>query len=113
MDATIVFLEQRGNRISLLVQFTKHRQLARQLEDSCTLSFVEKEAMAPCTSSRLAGGMAPSGHIRRENYEFIGVKGSAPASAFSRIPDLHSRDLDPTAHDGHTLGTSLGGCESI
>ena len=27
LDATIVFLEQRGNRINLLVQFTKHQQV--------------------------------------------------------------------------------------
>ena len=27
MDGTIVFLEQRDNRISLLVRFTKHRHL--------------------------------------------------------------------------------------
>ena len=28
MDATIIFLEQRGNRISLLVWFMKHRHYA-------------------------------------------------------------------------------------
>ena len=60
--------------------------------------------------SRLAREMAHGGHIYHENYEFIGVKGPAPASAFSRSPDLHSIDLDPMAHSGHTLGTPLGGC---
>ena len=44
-----------------------------------------------------------------KNYEFIGVKGPVPASAFSRDPDLDPRDLDPTVHGGHTLRTALGG----
>ena len=56
LDATIVFLEQRGNRISLLVRFTKLLVLARQVGDSHALSIVEKEVMAL--------GMAPGGRIR-------------------------------------------------
>jgi hypothetical protein len=66
--------------------------------------------MAPRTVSGLAQGMAHDGHIRRKNYEFIGAKGLAPMSTFSRGPDLHPRDLDPTAHGGHTLRTALRGC---
>jgi len=40
----IVFLEQRGNRINLLVRFTKYRQLACQVGDSRALSIVERES---------------------------------------------------------------------
>ena len=110
LNATIVFLEQHGNHINSLVRFTKHRQLARLVGDSRALSFVEKEAMAPHTTGELDGGMAHRGHIRRKKYEFISVKGPAPASAYSHGSDLHPRNLDPTAHGGHTLGTPLGGC---
>ena len=82
----------------------------RQVGDSRALSIVEKEAIAPRTAGGLAGGMALGGHIRRENYEFIGVKGPAPASALGRGPDFHPSDLDPVVHGGHTLRTALGGC---
>ena len=102
-----LFLEQRDNHINLLVRFTKQRQLARQVGDSRTLSFVEKEAMAPRTVGGLARGMAHSGHIRHENYEFTSVGGPAPASAFIRVLDLSSRDLDPMVFGGHTLRTAL------
>jgi hypothetical protein len=44
--------------------------------------------MAPRTAGGLAGGMAHGGHIRRENYEFIGVKGPTPVFAYNRGPDL-------------------------
>jgi hypothetical protein len=71
LDDIIVFLEQRDNRINLLVQFTKHRQLARQVGDIHALSIVEKEAMGPRTISGLAREMAHGSHIRHENYEFI------------------------------------------
>ena len=53
--------------------------------------------------------MAHGGHIYHKNYEFIGAKGPAPMSTFSHGPDLHPRDLDPAVHDGHSLGTALGG----
>ena len=59
----------------------KHRQLARQVGDSCALSIVEKEAMAPYTVGGLARRMAHDDHIYHENYEFIGIEGSAPTSA--------------------------------
>ena len=65
--------------------------------------------MAPRTAGGLARGMAHGGHIRHENYEFIGVKGPPPASIFSHGPDLHSGDLDSMVHGGHTLRTALGG----
>jgi hypothetical protein len=109
LDATIVFLEQRGNCISLLVRFTKHRQLARKVE-IVAHSRLLKEAMAPHTVGGLAHGMDNNGHIHHKNYEPIGAKGPAPMSAYSHGIDLHPRNLDPTAHDGHTLGTPLGGC---
>ena len=66
--------------------------------------------MAPRTADGLARGMAHGGHIRHKNYEFIGAKGPAPTSAFSRGPDLHSGDLDPTVHGGQTLRTALRVC---
>jgi hypothetical protein len=50
--------------------------------------------------------MAHAGHIHHKNYEFTGVKGLVPASAFSRGLDLRLGDLDPVAHDRHTLGTA-------
>jgi hypothetical protein len=53
--------------------------------------------------------MAHGGHIRRENYEFIDVKGPAPASAYSHSPNLCHGDLGPMAHGGHTLETTLDG----
>ena len=65
--------------------------------------------MAPRTVGGLARGMAHDGHIHHENHEFIGVEGLAPASTFSRGPDLHSGDLDPMAYGGHTLETALSG----
>jgi hypothetical protein len=80
LDATIVFLEQRGNRTNLLVRFTKHRQLARQVEDSHTLSIVEKEAMAPCTYIELALGSALGGRIRFKSLEFTDIDEPAPVN---------------------------------
>ena len=71
---------------------------------------VKKEAMAPRTAGGLAGRMAHGGHIRRENYEFIDVKGPTPASALGRGPNFHPSDLDPVVHGGHTLRAALGGC---
>ena len=109
MDATIVILEQCDNRISLLVWFTKHQQLARQVGDSRALSFVEKEAMAHRTNGGLAHGMAHGGHIRHENYEFIDIGGLAPTFAISHGLDLHIRDLDPVVYGGHSLRTALRG----
>ena len=110
LDATIVFLEQNDNHINLLVQFTKHRQLARQVGDSLALSIVEKEAMAHRTTSGCAHRMAHGGHIRHENYEFISAKGPVLASALSRGPDLHPGGLDPMVHSEHTLKTTLICC---
>jgi hypothetical protein len=69
LDVIIVFLEQRSNHIILLVQFMKHWQLARRVEDSHALSFVEKEAMAPRTAGGLTGGMAYRYRIHRVPYE--------------------------------------------
>ena len=66
--------------------------------------------MAPHTAGGLARGMVHGGHIRRENYEFVGVKGPAPSSAYSRGSDLHPGDLDLAVHDRHTIRTTLGGC---
>jgi hypothetical protein len=54
--------------------------------------------------------MANGDHIHHENYEPIGAKGLALASAYSLSSDLHPRNLDPNAHGGHTLGTPLRGC---
>ena len=87
----------------------KHRQLVRQVGDSCTLSIIEKEAMAPRTAGGLAGGMARSGHVHRENYGFIGAKGPAPMSTFIYSPDFHLGNLGPMAHGGHTSGTTHRG----
>ena len=78
MDATIIFIEQRGNRISLLVRFIKHRQLARQVGDSRVLLIVKKEAMAPCTYVGLALGTAPGGRICFGSLEFTDINGPAP-----------------------------------
>ena len=98
-----------NNRINLLVWFTKHRQLARQVGDSRALLFVEKEAMAPRTAGELTGGMAHGGHIRRKNYEFISVKRPAPAFAYSHGLAFHHGNLDPMIYDGHTHRTALRG----
>ena len=111
MDATIVFLKQRGNCINLLIWFTKHRQLACWVGDSRALSIVENEAMAPRTVGGLARRMAHGGHIHHENYEFIGVRGPAPASTYSHSPNLRHGDLGPVARSEHTLRTAL--CGSI
>ena len=70
---------------------------------------VEQEAMAPSTIGGLAGGMAHGGHIHRENYEFIGVRGPAPASTYSHGPNLRHGDLGPMAHSEHTLRTAFYG----
>ena len=53
--------------------------------------------------------MACGGHIRHENYGFIGIEGPAPASAFGHGLDLHSRGLDPVAYGRHSLRTTLSG----
>jgi hypothetical protein len=66
--------------------------------------------MDPRTAGGLAHGMANGDHIRHENYELVSAKGPALASAYSLGSDLHPRNLDPKAHDGHTLETPLGGC---
>ena len=66
--------------------------------------------MAPRTASELTGGMAHDSHIRHKIYEFISVKGPTPVSAYNHGSDLYPRNLDPVAHGGHALGTSLGGC---
>jgi hypothetical protein len=63
--------------------------------------FVEKEAMAPHTNGGLGHEMAHDSHIRHENYVFTSVGGPAPASAFSRVLDLRSGDLDPVVYGGH------------
>ena len=65
--------------------------------------------MAPRTAGGLAGGMAHGGHIHRKNYEFISIKGPAPATAHGYDPNLYHRDPRHVAHSGHTLGTALGG----
>jgi hypothetical protein len=65
--------------------------------------------MAPRTIGGLTRKMAHNGHILHKNYEFIGCEGSVPASAFRRILDLYSGDLDPMVDGGRTLGTALSG----
>jgi hypothetical protein len=65
--------------------------------------------MAPCTIRGLTHGMAHDGHIHHENYEFTGVGGPTPVSAFGRVLDLCSEDLDPMVYDRHTLRTTLSG----
>jgi len=42
LDATIVFLEQRGNRIDLLVRFTKYRQQYCAATRRCRLGLLKK-----------------------------------------------------------------------
>ena len=83
--------------------------MERQVGDSHTLSFVEKEAMAPRTTGGLVGGMAHGGHIRHENYEFTSIKGSALVSTNGHGPNLYNRDLGPVACGGHTLRTTPDG----
>ena len=109
LDGTIIFLEQRDNRINLLVWFIKHRQLVPQVGDSHALSFVEKEAIAPRTIGLLAHGMARGDHIRHENYEFISVEGPPPTSTHGYDPNLYHRDPGHVAYSGHTLETTSGG----
>jgi hypothetical protein len=65
--------------------------------------------MAPRTIGELTRGMAHGGHIRHKNYEFISIEGLVLASAFSHSLDLCPRDLDPMAHDGHTLKIAPSG----
>jgi hypothetical protein len=67
--------------------------------------------MAPCTFGGLAHGMAYDDHIRHENYEFGGVQGPTPMSAYSHGLNLHHGDLRPVACGRHTLRTAL--CASI
>ena len=104
-----MFLEQRGNHINLLVQFTKHQQSTCQVGDSRALSFVEKEAMAPHTTGELAGGMAHSGHIYSKNYEFISIKGPAPVSTHGYDLNICHGDPEHVAHSGHSLKTTSNG----
>jgi hypothetical protein len=66
--------------------------------------------MTSHTANELTGRMTCGGQICHENYEFIGVKGPVPTSAFGRGPDLYLESLDPTACGGHALRTVLGGC---
>jgi hypothetical protein len=94
LDTTIVFLEQRCNRISLLVRFTKHRQLARQVGGSCTLSIIEKEAIAPYIHIGLALGVAPSGRIQFGSLEFTDIDGPAPFEGLIPSQALCFGDLD-------------------
>ena len=94
MDATIVFLEQRNNPISLLVRFTKHRQLARQVGDSRALSIVEKEVMAPFTYVGLALGASPGGRIRFRSLEFTDINRPAPVDGLLASQTLRFGDLD-------------------
>ena len=72
---------------------------------------VEQEALAPHIVGGLAGEMAHGVHIRRENYDFTGVRGPAPASTYSHSPNLRHGDLGPVARSEHTLRTAL--CGSI
>ena len=65
--------------------------------------------MSPRTTGGLAGGMVHDGHICRKNYEFISIKGPAPATARGYDPNLHHRDPGHVAHSGHALGTTSGG----
>ena len=81
----------------------------RQVGGSHTLSFVEKEAMAPRTVDELTGGMVHDGHIRHKNYEFISIKGPAPASARGYNPNLCHGDPGHIARSGLTLGTTFDG----
>ena len=60
-------------------------------------------------ADELVGGMDRDGHIRCENYEFIGVKRPAPMPVFSHGPGLHHGNLDPMIYDGHTHRTALRG----
>ena len=53
--------------------------------------------------------MALGGHIRRKNYKFTSIKGSAPASACGYDPNLYHRDPGHVAHSGHTLRTASDG----
>ena len=65
--------------------------------------------MAPRTVGGLAGRMAHSGHICRENYEFTRIGGPALASAYSCGPNLHHGDQGPVARGEHTLGNAPDG----
>ena len=53
--------------------------------------------------------MAHCGHIHRKNYEFISIKGPAPATARDYDPNLCHRDLGHVALSGHTLRTASDG----
>lgn len=65
--------------------------------------------MAPRTVGELARETAHGGHIRHENYEYTGVKGPAPASAYGHDPNLRHGDLGYVAYHGHALGTAPSG----
>jgi len=54
--------------------------------------------------------MASTGHILLGNHVVNRIEGSTPTSALSCDPDLRPIGLDIAVHDGHTLGTTLGGC---
>jgi hypothetical protein len=94
LDATIVFLEQRDNHISLLVWFTKHRQLVCQVGDSRALSIIEKEAMAPYTHIGLPLGVAPGGRIYFGSLEFANIDGPTPVNGLIPGQALCFGDLD-------------------
>ena len=79
----------------------------RQGGDSRALSFVEKEAMAPCTYGGLAHGTASDGRIRLGNSEFINVNGPTPTYAIGPVWALYPRHLDATASDGFSLPERL------
>ena len=51
--------------------------------------------MAPRTAGELTGRMAHGGHIRRNNYEFISIKGPAPRLPVATTPTsvIEIRDM--------------------
>ena len=53
--------------------------------------------------------MVLDGHMRRKNYEFISIKGLAPASAHGYDPNLCHGNSGHVARSGHTLGTASDG----
>ena len=61
--------------------------------------------MDPHTTSELASGMAHDSHICCKNFEFISIKGLAPAFARGYDPNLCHGDPKHVAHNEHTLGT--------
>ena len=51
----------------------------------------------------------PTTDIHHKNYEFVSIKGPAPASARGYEPNLCHGDPGHVAHSGHTLKTAFGG----